>query len=201
MKRIIAFFLACLLLTACAAEPVPALSEMLGTLTESTYTSPFGFTVDASDMQIFSDEDLAAVNQTEEFTPEALTAQTDNGNAVTVFAAAPESGASVVLSLFPAAGLPGDVRTARDYAEYGMSMMSEKLKAAGYLDGQLQLVDIQLDDGAHPALLCSAKMSDGSPYHLLQICFEKDGWLGSLSLSSMESEDALGELLTRITTK
>ena len=201
MKRLTLFFISlALFLTGCSSAPKPALEEMLGTLTESTYVSPFGFTIDGAQMRIFSRDDLAAVNQVEEFTPEALSAQTDKGNAVTVFAAAPTSGASISLSLFPAANLPGDIRTAADYAAYGLPLITEKLNSAGYTDVQVQQVEVTLGDEAHPAVLCSAQIAEGVPYHLLQICFGKDGWMGSLSLASMESEDALGELLTCITT-
>ena len=73
------------------------------------------------------------------------------------------------------------------------------LASAGYTDVRLQLVDVQLDDGEHPALLCSAMITEGVPYHLLQICFQRGDWMGGLSLSSLESEEALRQLLTRIT--
>ena len=199
MKRIIALFLVCLLiLSGCASGPKPALSEMLGTHSGSIYRSAFGFSFDTAEMQVFSEEDLAAVNGADEFTPEALMALTDNGNAVTVFAAAPTSGASASLSLFPAAGLPGDIETAADYAAYGLSVMPGKLESAGYTDVQMQQISVKLDDGEHPAILCSAMITEGVPYHLLQICFREGDWMGNLSLSSVESEDALGALLARI---
>ena len=200
MKRIIALSLAfLLLLTGCAADPGPALADMLGTQGEGSYTSPFGFVIDTADMQLFSAEELAAVNGIDEFAPEALTAQTDSGNAVLVFAAAPADGSSVSISLFPAAALPENVETAADYAAYGLSVMPEKLQSAGYTDVQLQQVEVQLDDGTHPAVLCSAQITEGVPYHLLQICFQEDGWMGALSLSSVESEENLRQLLTRVT--
>ena len=199
MKRIIALFLVCLLiLSGCASGPKPALSEMLGTHAGSIYHSAFGFSFDTVEMQVFSEENLAAFNGADEFTPEALMALTDSGNAVTVFAAAPTSGASASLSLFPAAGLPGDIETAADYAAYGMSVMPDKLSTAGYTDVQIQQISVKLDDGEHPAILCSAMITEGVPYHLLQICFQEGDWMGTLSLSSLESEEALGALLTRI---
>ena len=200
MKRIIALSLACLLLlTGCAADPGPALADMLGTQSEDAYASPLGFVIDTAELYVFSAEELAALNQVDSFSPEALTTQTDIGNAVTVFAAAPDGQASVSVSLFPADALPGDIRTAADYAAYGLSVMPEKLESAGYTDVQLQQVEVQLDDGAHPAILCSASISEGVPYHLLQICFQEGNWMGGLSLSSLETEEALRELLTRVT--
>ena len=200
MKRLLSLFLVCLLLlTGCAAGPEPVLSDMLGTRAENTYTSPFGFAIDTANMYVFAPEDLASINDLEDFTAEALMTRIDEGNAVTVFAAAPGEDASLSLSLFPAAELPKGIETAADYAEYGMSMMSEKFKTAGYTDCRSQLVDIKLEDGTHPALLCSASMANGSPYHLLQICFREGDWLGSLSMSSTESEDALSELLILVT--
>ena len=200
MKRLLSLFLVCLiLLSGCAAGPEPALEDMLGTTEGSTYTAPFGFTIDGTDLYIFPREDLAAVNGLAEFTAEALMTQIDLGNAVTTFAAAPGGESSVTLSLFPAAGLPENVETAADYADYGLTVMPEKLTAAGYTNVQLQRVEVQLDDGAHPAVLCSADLTGGYSYHLLQICFRKGDWMGGLSLSSLESEEALRELLTRIT--
>lgn len=199
MKRIIALFLVCLLiLSGCASGPKPALSEMLGTQSGTIYRSAFGFSFDAVEMQVFSGEDLAAVNGADEFTPETLEALTDSGNAVTVFAAAPSSGASASLSLFPAAGLPGDIETAADYAAYGLSVMPGKLESAGYTDVRMEQISVKLDDGEHPAILCSAMITEGVPYHLIQICFREGDWMGNLSLSSVESEEALGALLARI---
>ena len=201
MKRIIALFLACLLiLSGCTSGPKPALSEMLGTQSGSIYRSAFGFSFDTVEMQVFSEEYLAAVNGADEFTPEALMALTDSGNAVTVFAAAPTSGASASLSLFPAAGLPGDIETAADYAAYGLSVMPGKMESAGYTDVRMQQISVKLGDNEHPAVLCSATITEGVPYHLLQICFREGDWMGSLSLSSVESEEALGALLARIST-
>ena len=201
MKRIIALFLACLLiLSGCTSGPKPALSEMLGTQSGSIYRSAFGFSFDTVEMQVFSEEYLAAVNGADEFTPEALMALTDSGNAVTVFAAAPTSGASASLSLFPAAGLPEDIETAADYAAYGLSVMPGKLESAGYTDVRMQQISVKLGDSEHPAVLCSATITEGVPYHLLQICFREGDWMGSLSLSSVESEEALGALLARIST-
>lgn len=201
MKRLTLFFISlALFLTGCSSAPKPALEEMLGTLTESTYVSPFGFTIDGAQMRIFSRDDLAAVNQVEEFTPEALTKQTDNGNAIAVFASATTGGASIILSLFPADGLPKGTKTAADYAAYGLPLISEKLESAGYANVQAQQVSIKLDGKEHPAILCSAQITAEVPYHLLQICFCEGDWMGALSLSSVESEDALGELLTCITT-
>ena len=200
MKRLLSLFLVCLLLLAgCATGPEPVLSDMLGTQTENAYTSPFGFSIDTSGMYVFAPEDLASVNILEEFTAEALMTRISEGSAVTVFAATPGEDASISLSLFPAAELPKGIETAADYAEYGLSMMSEKFKDAGYTDCRTQLVDIKLEDGTHPALLCSASMAEGSPYHLLQICFREGDWLGSLSMSSTESEEALRELLILVT--
>ena len=171
---------------------------MLGAHSGSIYRSAFGFSFDTVEMQVFSEEDLATVNGTDEFTPEALMPLTDSGNAVTVFAAAPTSGASASLSLFPAAGLPGDIETAADYAAYGLSVMPGKLETAGYTDVRMEQISVKLDDGEHPAVLCSAMITEGVPYHLIQICFREGDWMGSLSLSSVESEEALGALLARI---
>lgn len=201
MKRITALILVCLIiLSGCSAAPKPALSEMLGTFDDGAYTSPFGFTIETAELRVFSESDLAAVNYVDQFSPEALAAQTDSGSAVTVFAAASGTQASVFLSLFPAAGLPEAVRTADEYAAYGLSLISGKLESAGYTGIQVQQISIKLDDGAHPALLCSAEITEGVPYHLLQICFREGDWMGTLSLSSVESEDALGALLARIST-
>ena len=200
MKRIIAAFLACLILIGCASVPKTALSEMLGTQGENTYTSPLGFVIDTADLTLLSAEDLAAVNQVEEFTPEALTKQTDNGNAIAVFASATTGGASIVLSLFPADGLPKGTKTAADYAAYGLPLISEKLESAGYANVQAQQVSIKLDGKEHPAILCSAQITAEVPYHLLQICFCEGDWMGALRLSSVESEDVLQELLLRIST-
>ena len=200
MKRPISLLLALLLLlTGCAAGPEPSLSDMLGTHDESGYTSAFGFVIDTAGLHVYSQEDLAALNQVSEFTSEALAPQIENGNAVSIFAAASDTASSVTLSIFPSEGLPGGIETAAEYAEYGLSVMGDKLASAGYTDVQLQLVDVQLDDGAHPAVLCSAQITVGVPYHLLQICFQKGDWMGGLSLSSLESEEALRQLLTRIT--
>lgn len=187
------------ILSGCSAAPKQALSDLLGTLEGSTYTSALGFVIDAAGLHAFSESDLAAVNQVDEFTPEALAAQTDSGNAVTVFAAASGAQASISLSLFPAAGLPEDVQTAEEYAAYGLSLISGKLESAGYADVRVQQISVRLDDGEHPAVLCSAKISGGVPYHLLQICFREGDWMGGLSLSSVESEEALRQLLTRVT--
>ena len=200
MKRLLSLFLVLLLLlTGCAAGPGPALADMLGTQTESTYSSPFGFTIDGTDLEVFTQDDLASINGLEEFTPEALSTQIDLGNAVTVYAASPAGDSSISLSLFPADGLPENVETAADYAEYGLSVMPGKLTDAGYTDIQVQQVDVQLDDGTHPAVLCSAKIGEEYTYHLLQICFREGEWMGGLSLSSLSSEEALRELLTRVT--
>jgi hypothetical protein len=79
-----------------------------------------------------------------------------------------------------------------------MSVMPDKLRTAGYTDVQMQQISVKLDDGEHPAVLCSAKITEGVPYHLIQICFREGDWMGSLSLSSVESEEALGALLARI---
>lgn len=201
MKRITALILVCLIiLSGCSAAPKPALSEMLGTFDNGAYTSPFGFVLETAELHVFSESDLAAVNQIDAFTPEALTAQTDSGNAVLVFAAAPADGSSLSISLFPAAGLPDDVRSADEYAAYGLPLISGKLESAGYTGVQVQQISVKLDDSEHPALLCSAEITEGVPYHLLQICFREGDWMGSLSLSSVESEEALGALLARITT-
>jgi hypothetical protein len=201
MKRITALVLVCLIIfSGCSAAPKPALSEMLGTFDNGTYTSPFGFVLETAELHVFSESDLAAVNYVDEFTPEALTAQTDSGNAVLVFAAAPADGSSLSISLFPAAGLPDDVRSAEEYAAYGLPLISGKLESAGYTGIQVQQISVKLDDSEHPALLCSAEITEGVPYHLLQICFREGDWMGSLSLSSVESEEALGALLARITT-
>ena len=201
MKRITALVLVCLIIfSGCSAAPKPALSEMLGTFVNGTYTSPFGFVLETAELHVFSESDLAAVNYVDEFTPEALTAQTDSGNAVLVFAAAPADGSSLSISLFPAAGLPDDVRSAEEYAAYGLPLISGKLESAGYTGIQVQQISVKLDDSEHPALLCSAEITEGVPYHLLQICFREGDWMGSLSLSSVESEEALGALLARITT-
>ena len=201
MKRITALVLVCLIIfSGCSAAPKPALSEMLGTFDNGTYTSPFGFVLETAELHVFSESDLAAVNYVDEFTPEALTAQTDSGNAVLVFAAAPADGSSLSISLFPSAGLPDDVRSAEEYAAYGLPLISGKLESAGYTGIQVQQISVKLDDSEHPALLCSAEITEGVPYHLLQICFREGDWMGSLSLSSVESEEALGALLARITT-
>ena len=200
MRRLLSLLLVLLLLlSGCAAGPDPALSDMLGTREEDTYAAPFGFTIDTRDLMLYTEEELAMLNQVSEFTPEALSVQIDQDYAVSVFAAATDSASSISLSLFPTDSLPDDVRTAAAYAEYGLSVMPEKLASAGYTDVRLQLVDVQLDDGEHPALLCSAMITEGVPYHLLQICFQRGDWMGGLSLSSLESEEALRQLLTRIT--
>ena len=199
MKRITALTLVCLIiLSGCSAAPRTELSEMLGALEDGIYISPLGFAIETAELHVFSESDLAAVNYVDQFSPEALEAQTDSGSAVTVFAAASDGRDSIFLSLFPAAGLPEDVRTADDYAAYGLPLISGKLESAGYTGVQVQQVSISLDDGEHPALLCSAEITEGVPYHLLQICFQEGGWMGTLSLSSVESEDALGALLARI---
>lgn len=200
MKRLLSFSLVLLLLlSGCAAGPKPALSDMLGSQAENAYTSPFGFVIDTTDLHLYSREDLAVLNQTDGFTAEALSAQIDLGNAVSVFAAVSDTAASVTLSLFPASGLPEGIETAEDYAAYGVTVMEEKLKTVGYADVQLQVVEVNLDSGVHPAVLCSAEISEGIPYHLLQICFREGDWMGGLSLSSMNTEEDLRQLLTRIT--
>lgn len=200
MKRITALILAALLLlSGCSAAPELTLSEMLGTREEDTYTSPFGFAVDTAQLQLLSEEDLAAVNQVEEFTPEALMAKTDACNAVSVFAAATGAQDSILLSLFPAAGLPEDVQTPEDYAAYGLTLICGKLESAGYTDVQAEQVTVDLDGTERPAVLCTAQIAEGVPYYLLQICFREGGWMAALSLASVESEEALSQLLTRVT--
>lgn len=201
MKRITALILVCLfILSGCSSGgSEPALSEMLGSQSESSYTAPFGFVIDTQELHLYTQEDLATLNQVSEFTPEALAPQIESGSAISIFAAATDSADSIILSIFPAEGLPGDIQTAAEYAEYGLSVMGDKLGNAGYTDVQLQLVDVQLDDGEHPAVLCSAQITEGVPYHLLQICFQEGDWMGGLSLASMESEEALRQLLTRVT--
>ena len=200
MKRLSALFLAfLLLLTGCSSGAEPSLSEMLGTQSESSYSSPFGFVIDTADLYIFSDEDLASVNGIDSFTPEAMMTQIDLGNAVTVFAAAPGGDSSVTLSLFPASGLSEDIRTAADYAEYGLSVMPGKMEDAGYTDIEAKLLSVILDDGEHPAVLCTAKLTEEVSYYLLQVCFREGDWMGGLSLSSLQSEEALRELLTQVT--
>lgn len=200
MKRITALLLSLLLLlSGCAGGPEPSLSEMLGTQSDNSYSSPFGFVIDTTDLFVFSPEDLASVNQTEAFTAEALAPQIELGNAVSVFAAASGGEASVSLSLFPADSLSGDIQTAEDYAAYGLSAMPQKLEDAGYTDITVTQVRVNLDGGEHPAILCSATLSGEVPYHLLQVCFREGDWMGGLSLSSLESEESLRQLLTRIT--
>lgn len=200
MKRIIALILALFLLTGCAAgESGPALADMLGTQAESTYTSGFGFAIDTAEMYVYSAADLAALNQVSAFTAEDLAPVMDSGSAVSIFSSVYGSASFVTLSLFPADGLPENVRTAADYAAYGLSVMPGKLEEAGYTDVQLQQVEVDLSGEKHPAVLCTAAISGSTPYYLLQICFQEGGWMGGLSLSSVESEDTLGALLSLIT--
>ena len=200
MKRLLCLFLALLLLLpGCAAGRELTLSDALGTSEENAYTSPFGFVIDTEGLLVFSEDDLASLNQLDSFTPEALQTRMDTGNAVSIFAAASDEGASVNLSLYPAANLPESVQTPEEYAQYGLSVMPDKLTAAGYADFQVEQVSVNLDGAEHPAILCSAKITEDVPYYLLQICFRKDGWMASLSLSSMESEEDMRQLLTRIT--
>ena len=201
MKRITALILVFLIfLSGCAAAPELTLSEMLGSSDGSLYTSPFGFSVDAEELYVFTEEELASLNQIDSFTPELLQTWMDTGRAVSIYAAAADDGDSIHLSLYPAVNLPVDVQTAEDYAAYGLSVMPDRLTEAGYTDVQAEQVTAKLGDAEHPAILCTAKLSDDVSYYLLQICFRKDGWMGGLSLSSTESEEAISELLTRITT-
>ena len=203
MKRLLCLLIACLLiLPACAADPEPELGEMLGTLENDVYTSAFGFAIDLEGMRINTAQELAVMNQLEDgvFTEEALMKKTKDGIAVGILSASPsESDSILTLSLALCSELPDTIQSAEDYAEYGASTIPGKLERAGYTDVQVRRISVTLDDGEHPAILCSAKLTDDIPYHLLQVCFREGDWMGGLSLSSLSSEEALRQLLTHVT--
>ena len=202
MKRLLCLLLVCLMIfSGCAADPEPAVAEMLGTLENDVYTSAFGFAIDLEGMRINTAQELAVMNQLEDgvFTEEALMKKTKDGIAVGILSAAPmESDSTLILSLALCSELPQTIQSAEDYAEYCLSTIPGKMERAGYTDVQVRRISVTLDDGEHPAILCSAKLTDDIPYHLLQVCFREGDWMGGLSLSSLSSEEALRQLLTRV---
>lgn len=175
---------------------------MLGTLENDVYTSAFGFAIDLEGMRISTPQELASINQLEDgsFTEDGLMKKLKGGLAVGILSASPsESDSILTLSLALCSELPDTIQSAEDYAEYGASTIPGKLERAGYTAVQVRQISVTLDDGEHPAILCSAELTEDIPYHLLQVCFRQGDWMGGLSLSSLSSEEALRELLTHVT--
>ena len=87
-------------------------------------------------------------------------------------------------------------RRRRGYVVY----MPEKLEALECTNIQVNRTFAILGETEFPAVYVSCNFVDGSPYYLLQICFCEGGWMGGLSLTSLDSPAAIQELLTRVTT-
>lgn len=201
MKRLICLFLACLLiLPGCAGDPEPELVEMLGALENEVYTSAFGYSIDLTDLYANTSEQLYTLTHPgEKFSPDVLMDEMREGNATAILSAANDQGFnSLILSLIPVSELPGRIRDAGDYAEYGLSEISDTLEEYGYTDIQIELTSVTLEGTEHPAILCSCLQYDGSPFHLLQVFFHRDSWMSSLSITSLESEDVLWQFWSRV---
>lgn len=202
MKRIlIPLLVFVLIFSGCSSAPEPNLSQMLGTLDGSTYCSPLGIAIDLDGMTVHSEEDLAILNRLDggAFTTEALMAAMDKGNAVAILSASSNGGFdSMTLSLVPHAQLSDSIRDAADYADHAMSVIPGKLENIGCTDIRIERITVTLDGIEHPAVLCSCSFVDGSAYHLLEVCFRHSDWMSGLSLTSLESEEALRQLLSRV---
>lgn len=199
MKRLFSLFLVCLLaLSGCASGPEPGLTEMLGTVEDAAYCSPFGFSVDLTDLEVRTAEELTDLNRLDgsDSLEDALTKEMDKGNAVAILLAGTADGRSALtLSLVPSDRLSGSLRTAGDYADYSVLQIPQKLEDAGCTNIQVTRTYVMLDETEHPAVSVSCDFTDGTAYHLLQICFREGSWMGGLSLTTLDSQEGLWELL------
>lgn len=201
MKRLLCLLIACLLiLPACAADPEPALDEMLGVLENEVYTSAFGYSIDLTDLHTNTREQLYTLTHPgEEFSPEVLMEEMRQGKATAILSASNNQGFnSLILSLIPVSEMPRTIRDAGDYAEYSMTVVPDTYAEYGYTDIRTELTSVTLEGVEHPAIHCSCLGYDGSPYYLLQVFFHRGDWMSSMSITSLESEDVLWEFWNRV---
>ena len=201
MKRFFCLLLAAVfILSACAADEGLRLKDLLAEPKGGVYSSPFGITIDLNGLSVLTAGELAEMSALEgSDTEDALTREMDKGNAVAILSATAETD-SLTMTLIPTDKLPQDARTADLYADYTAEQMPGKLEALQCTNVQVNRTYVILGETEYPAVYVSCNFVDGSPYYLLQFCFGEGGWMGGLSVTSLESPIAIQELLNHVTT-
>ena len=202
MKRIFCLLLSCILiLCGCASGGEPSLKDFLAKPEGAVYRSPFGIDIELSDLSVITAADIAELSGLEgDSLEDKLTREMDKGNAVAILSATAADTSNMTMSLIPLENLPASARTAKSYAEYTAELMPEKLEGLECTNIRITRTSAFLGENEYPAVYVSCNFVDGSPYHLLQICFCEGNWMGGLSLTSLDSPAAIQELLTRVTT-
>lgn len=202
MKRIICLMLACVMvLCGCAADAELRLADFLADPEDGIHSYPFGIDIHVSDLSVLTAEHIARLSGLEgRDLEDQLNREMDRGNAVAILSATDEDNTNMTMSLLRADRLPEPILTAEGYADYTAEHMPEKLEDLECTNIQVNRTFAILGETEFPAVYVSCNFVDGSPYYLLQICFCEGGWMGGLSLTSLESPIAIQELLNHVTT-